>query len=360
MKKIYFAAAAAACAAAAGGVYAWPSAPMLSASTPAEKETRVWVLPSIVTPPNESPVTAVSVKVPKDPPPPLPLPIVPIVRPIPKAPKDPPLPLKLPLAIVQPIQNVVKEPQPMPLAPPTRLVPPAPATVGSVVLLKDGKMVEGAASHSGTRVIVQRGTSHREFDKSEVQFIGKSKDECYRFKLGQVKADDAPGRYKLARWCMYSGMREQALTEAKAVVKLQANYTPAIELARTMEESLRLFNDDGTPKIDVSPKPTATLLPQAIEPEPDIPAEAIKAFTAHVQPVLVNLCADCHGKPSYAGAFKMACGGPVNDPALTRFNLKAAVGQVKKSDPAASPLLMKALAAHGGMKQAALANGAAP
>ncbi|HEY2911630.1 MAG TPA: hypothetical protein VGI99_15365, partial [Gemmataceae bacterium] len=229
-----------------------------------------------------------------------------------------------------------------------------------VVLLKDGKMVEGAVTQSGTRVIVRRGTSNREFDKNEVQFIGKSKDECYRFMLGQVKAGDAPGRYKLARWCMYSGMREQALAEAKAVVKLQANYTPAVELASTLEESLRLFNEDGTPKIVAAPKTTATLLTQAIEPEPDVSAEAIKAFTAHVQPVLVNLCADCHGKPNYAGAFKMACGGPVSDPSSTRFNLKAALKQVDKNEPAASPLLVKAVAAHGGMKQAALANGAAP
>jgi hypothetical protein len=76
--------------------------------------------------------------------------------------------------------------------------------------------------------------------------------------------------------------------------------------------------------------------------------------------VLVNLCADCHAKPSYTGTFKMACGTHDLDPALARQNLKAALGHIKKDEPGASPILVKALAMHGGMKQAAFANRNAP
>jgi hypothetical protein len=90
----------------------------------------------------------------------------------------------------------------------------------------------------------------------------------------------------------------------------------------------------------------------SVEPDPEIAAEAAAAFPRHIQPVLVNLCADCHAKPGYTGAFKMACGTlQDSDPGIAKHNLKAAVGHIKKGDPAASPLLVKALAAHGGMKQ---------
>ena len=58
--------------------------------------------------------------------------------------------------------------------------------------------------------------------------------------------------------------------------------------------------------------------------------------------MLVNLCADCHAKPGYTGALKMACGtGHDVDPAIARHNMKSAVLQIKKDDPGASPLLTK-------------------
>jgi len=236
-------------------------------------------------------------------------------------------------------------------------VPPAEPSIGSVVLLTDGKLVEGHVTEAPGKVIVRRGSIDQPFAKESVQHIGKSKDDCYQFLLGKLKADDAPGRFKLARWCMYNGLREQALIESKEVVKLQPDHKPAAELVRTMEESIRLFNADGSSKIEAaSPKSDGPVLPKTVEGDPEIAAEAAAAFPRQIQPVLINLCADCHAKPGYTGAFKMACGTLQDtDPAIAKHNLKAAVGQIKKGDPAASPLLVKALAAHGGMKQPAFA-----
>jgi hypothetical protein len=408
MKSYYFAVAAAAFAAAAGGVYAWPAA------VPEAPAFRPMPLPAIVTPPNESPVAAAPAKwkrgakppaplpasiaeripdVPKDPLPPLPvmpptiespkdpLPPLPVMPPTIESPKDPLPPLPLP--ILQTAQHVAAVPppqtptipshpglpaapakpmdEPKPLSSPTPFTPPAPPNLGTIVLLRDGKLVEGTVRKEGGKVAVHRGSTHRDLEPNDVLFIGKSKDECYQFQRGKLKPDDAPGHYKLARWCMFNGLREQALVEAKGVVKLQPGDRRAADLARTLEESLRLFNADGTPKGGAAPPPPpASLLPTVVEPAPDIPAEAAKVFSSQVQPVLVSLCADCHAKPSYSGSFKMACGNFENDRSLARFNLNAAVKQIKKDQPAASPLLVKALNVHGGMKQAAFANGAAP
>jgi hypothetical protein len=241
---------------------------------------------------------------------------------------------------------------------PTPFVPPAAPGLGSIVLLTDGKIVEGTVTQAGEKVVVRRGSIDQPFAKDQVQFIGKSKDECYTHLLGKVKADDAPGRFKLARWCMYNGLREHALAEANEVVKLQPNHTVAAGMVRSLEESIRLFNGDGTSKLPADAKPNA---PKAVEPEPELVAEAANAFGPRVQPVLANLCADCHAKPSYAGSFKLACGTSTDlDPAAVKQNIRAVLSQIKKNDPASSPLLEKALESHGGMKRAAFANRQSP
>ncbi|HEY3788100.1 MAG TPA: hypothetical protein VGL71_04555, partial [Urbifossiella sp.] len=348
-----------------------PAKPTADASELLDDRT----LPPIVTDPNESPVIAVSAELPKVPPPPLPaVPMIPqppalpvpapplAVPPAQKLPAVPPpvIPKTPPSPSPAPIPNV---PPPAPLGAPTPFVPPTPPSIGSIILLKDGKMVEGAVTQSTDMVVVRRGSIDQPFARDQVQFIGKSKDECYRHLLGTVKADDAPGRFKLARWCMYNGLRELALGEAKEVVKLQPNMTAAAEMARALEESIRLFNPDGTAKIEApaAPKVGAPVLPKAVEADPEIVPEAATAFAPHIQPILVNLCADCHARPGYAGVFKMACGSVQDvDAAIARHNLKAAISQIKNGDPGASPLLVKALAVHGGMKQAAFANRAAP
>jgi len=108
----------------------------------------------------------------------------------------------LPTAPPVPAPKLPTVPPPAPLAPPTPLVPPAAPGTGSVVLLQDGKLVEGTVTQTADKVIVRRGSIDQPFAKDQVQFVGKTKDDCYKYLLGKLKTDDAPGRFKLARWCM--------------------------------------------------------------------------------------------------------------------------------------------------------------
>lgn len=248
-------------------------------------------------------------------------------------------------------------------------------------------MVEGNVTRDGEKVLVRRGAVDQPFNKEQVRFVGNSKDDVYAFLLGKVKSDDPAARFKLARWCSHNGMREQALVEAREVVRLQPTNSSAAELARTLEESLRLFPTNGTPASGPTKPPSQTApaapgLPAVppppgvggpsavsapvtpkpvVEPEPDIAPEAILAFAPRVQPVLANLCADCHARQDYKGEFKLAnTTGQYADPSLTRHNLRVVSGQIKKSDPAASPLLVKSLTLHGDMKQPAIVSRHAP
>ena len=333
------------------------SAPPTATVTPISAE--VPVIPSVpLTPP-----VVPAVPVPDVPPLPLPLPL-------PKT-DVPPLPLPLP-KIDMPPMEVFPLPTPTPVlqppvAPVTAKPNPAPALVatgGRYVVLKDDKMIEGTVSLRGETVVVRQGSLDRPFTKGQVQFVATTRDEVYRFMLAKVPATDAAARLKVARWCMFTGLREQALTEAREVQKIQPNSAAAADLIRSLELSLKQYPPEGAPKMTPPVAPTfpATLTPAppappVVEVLPDVTPEADALFATRVQPFLANKCVECHANPEHASTFKLVRVTPTDaGPKATRTNLHAVASQLKKTDPASSPLLVKTLSAHGGMKLPAVAN----
>jgi hypothetical protein len=75
---------------------------------------------------------------------------------------------------------------------------------------------------------------------------------------------------------------------------------------------------------------------------------AAKSFTAQVQPVLSNVCADCHAHKTHASPFKLKAYDPAfNDPPTADANLQAVTPLLDVTNPHASPLLKYAATAHG-------------
>ncbi len=82
---------------------------------------------------------------------------------------------------------------------------------------------------------------------------------------------------------------------------------------------------------------------------------ALKAFPGKVQPVLTNLCANCHAKADYPGPFKLTpAPNGYADPGAAEANLKATLTAVSRTDPSGSPLLEKMLAKHGNQREPAV------
>src|SRR5437764_636717 len=77
----------------------------------------------------------------------------------------------------------------------------------------------------------------------------------------------------------------------------------------------------------------------AMEPA-DCSAEALKLFSTKVQPILSNACAGCHAG-NKGGSFDLR-GSDL------QFNLAAAAKQLDRANIAKSPLLLRAVTAHGG------------
>ncbi|HET6576537.1 MAG TPA: hypothetical protein VFG68_23260 [Fimbriiglobus sp.] len=93
----------------------------------------------------------------------------------------------------------------------------------------------------------------------------------------------------------------------------------------------------------------------------DSNSAAFRAFPAKVQPVLMNLCADCHATPDHQSGFRLArVPAGFANPEASRRNATAAATFVTRDDPSASPLLVKAVTAHGGQRAPALRNRSHP
>jgi hypothetical protein len=178
--------------------------------------------------------------------------------------------------------------------------------------------------------------------------VGETRDDVYRFMRDKVSPTEAPARLVVARWCMFNGLREQALTEARAILQFQPQNKSAVDLARSLEESIKKFPPEGSTAAIALESAKALSVAEA---DLEITPEGATTFATRVQPILANLCVDCHARPDYAGTFKLLrVTGFEAGPQSSQANLRATVGQLLKSDPANSPLLTKAVLAHGGLK----------
>ena len=252
-----------------------------------------------------------------------------------------------------PLPTPSAQPKPLPLLPAPRRETAAPAAPGEskFIVVKGNKLIEGSISVIGEKAMIRQGSLERSMPKTDVLFVGETKDEVYRFMLAKLPPNDAAGRLGVARWCMFAGMREQALAEAREVLKLAPGNPSATQLVRTLEESLKLYPSDGSTPLATA-RPTGGTL--EAEPDVDLTAEGATTFASHAQPVLANKCMECHARPDYPGSFKLirVTGFEVG-PQSTKANMRSTAAQLKKEDPLNSPLLAKSLVAHGGMKQPA-------
>ncbi|MCS7047320.1 MAG: hypothetical protein NZO58_13255, partial [Gemmataceae bacterium] len=158
------------------------------------------------------------------------------------------------------------------------------------------------------------------------------------FQRSQANLDDADERLRLARWCLSHGLKEIALVEARAALELRPGHAETKQLIAAVQRS---------PLAPSAPAPPP-LPPRPVEPLPnlDLSADALTSFTTKVQPILMNACASCHAG-GQGGGFQLLRPYEGGTRFTTQRNLTATVMQLKFDHLAASPLLVKAVSAHG-------------
>jgi hypothetical protein len=109
--------------------------------------------------------------------------------------------------------------------------------------------------------------------------------------------------------------------------------------------------------LDLSAGPATTKpspeTPSAAPAPVDLSFESVTAFRTKVQPILMNTCGSCHCG-SYTGSFRLSRVTDGSNGLATQRNLAAVVAQLQADKPAASPLLVMAVSAHGNAKSPAI------
>ncbi|MFL5242494.1 MAG: hypothetical protein ACJ8FY_10335 [Gemmataceae bacterium] len=225
-------------------------------------------------------------------------------------------------------------------------------TTGHVLILESERTLEGDVERVGDHYCVKRASGGKTTVPSDkVLHLAADMPDAYRFLRSQANLSDPDERLRLAQWCHYRGLKEEALAEVKAAVTLRPNH----------EQSQRLF--DYLTKAKASDvKPSARENKNA-EPQAELPsnievtAESLTLFSTRVQPILMNACAQCHAGDK-AGKFRLARAfepGNLGHKTL-KENLTAVLSQVNLERPNTSPFLLKSISVHGAMSQPPLNN----
>jgi hypothetical protein len=218
---------------------------------------------------------------------------------------------------------------------------PAPTT-GKVLVLDQDRILEGDIERVGNRFRIRHSSGETWIPATETMALVADHQTAYELLKKRANLNDADERYRLARWCLTYGLRQQALTEAEAA----ANLRPKDKNFVRMRDDLK--------QLAAIPMPTPTAPANSADPsgmEPgdvDVTPESLSRFVTKVQPILMNLCATCHAT-GHGGSFKLL--RTYSNSALgqraTLANVASASAFINRQQPEASVLLVKAITAHG-------------
>ncbi len=210
-----------------------------------------------------------------------------------------------------------------------------------MLILDNESLIEGDIRRDGDHYVVRRGAGETVVPANRVIELVADRRQAYLTIRERCNRRDPDERMRLIRWCMENELRAEALAEAESLYQFRPDDTAL----RTLVEGLRAMRSN---KVEPAPAPVVApkLSNQVLEHEPlDYNRESFGMFAGKVQPILINLCARCHAT-GQGGPFTLV-GVNGGDRKATLRNLSATLKQLKKSDPAASPLLEKAVTAHG-------------
>lgn len=222
---------------------------------------------------------------------------------------------------------------------------PSRAT-GQVLILGNQRVLEGDIRLEGNSYVIRRPTGEVTLPATSSMRLFASWDEAYAHMASQSNLHDPDERLRLARWCHLNGLREPALINAKSAVQLRPNHAESQRFLAMVQRNTTtpaLANEPSAPQ----PMPM---------PSVDLSAEAQAQFNTRIQPILMNVCASCHAAGRGVEFKLLRCTDATLNRRTAQTNLAAVLAQIDFVQPASSPLLVKALSAHGAANQAPLPN----
>jgi hypothetical protein len=219
---------------------------------------------------------------------------------------------------------------------------PAPC-LGQVLILDNERLLEGRVERHGDQYCLRQAQGEVWLPAARVLKVCTDRAAAFAFMASRTNRQDPDERLRLARWCQLNGLYEQALAEARAALALRPQHTPSRQLVEVLEHLV------SSPPARTSPPNRPEMPPP---PALDVSPESFNMFITKVQPVLMNACSQCHvnGRGGRFQLMRVYGAGAPNRQAVQQ-NLAAVLAQVDLRRPELSPLLIKALSAHGNCTQ---------
>jgi hypothetical protein len=218
---------------------------------------------------------------------------------------------------------------------------------GHVLVLDNERTLDGEIDHIGDQYRVRRPQGELWVPATNVLQVFENNLAAYEYLRKHANLRDPDERLRLAGWCHGHGLRKEAVTEATAAVELRPDHAESRRLLQRLERALGL---SAELKAGKQPDEAESNLTSA-----EVSTQSLSLFVTRVQPLLMNACASCHAT-GRGGNFKLVRIYDVNldNRRTMQANLAAVVQQINKEQPILSPLLAKAVTAHGDMLQAPL------
>lgn len=226
--------------------------------------------------------------------------------------------------------------------------------VEGVIVLRNGNVLAGIVRQSGDYYRIESAGAVLQVPAAQVDAHCRTLDEAYELRRRDRTGLTADSHVELARWCLRQNLLDQAARELLDARTLDAGHPALASLEMQLEQIIQIKTlRPAAPgvAVDTADAAPARSKPLAEAPPFEMPPEARTQFVRSIQPMLIHTCATggCHqpGSARQLQFNRWALDGNGN-PAFVRRNLAAVVEQIRKDDPASSPLLQYARQEHGG------------
>ncbi|MCI0361584.1 MAG: hypothetical protein L0211_24125 [Planctomycetaceae bacterium] len=219
----------------------------------------------------------------------------------------------------------------------------------SLLLLRNGNILEGEVTQAGDYYVVLLGTSEVRLPARDVEAQVASLDEAYQLKKFGLFGRGADPHLNLAEWCLRHGLAARCGEQLVLAKHVEPENPKISQIERRLAQA-REVKPQTSPQ---SARPVSSVTVRSDDLEKAIralPKASVERFAAVVQPLLVNRCGanQCHGANSKAEFHVLR--PPAGQAASQRFtqrNLYAALQYIDRSNPDESPLLVLPQKQHG-------------
>jgi hypothetical protein len=225
------------------------------------------------------------------------------------------------------------------------------------LLLRNGHLLPGEVTRTGDEYLVRQPTAAIRIDADRVELFARTSAEAYEVLRRRSEDASIDDRVALAAWCLRNELLEQSAAEIAALRRLAPNHGELHRLDAEFEQALRRQQRIRPRAADPSteggsgelPPPSILARPHELGPGA-LPPKSRAEFVRRVQPMLIRSCATtgCHhsgGEQAFQLDRLAAVGG--GHPLKIQTNLEQVWRRLDLRQPAASPLLVWASAAHG-------------